>query len=39
MFDLLPEQIESENKSEIANLPLEQKIKVLSKFTVLIKSK
>ena len=39
MFDLLPEQIESENKSEIANLPLEQKIKVLSKFTVLVKSK
>lgn len=39
LYELLPEKIETENKNEIAGLTLEQKIKLLSKFTVLIKSK
>lgn len=39
LFELLPDPIEMENKSELATLPLEQKIKLLSNFTVLIKSK
>jgi S1-C subfamily serine protease len=39
LFDLLPEPIEMDNKNEIVGLSLEQKIKLLSNFTVLIKSK
>jgi S1-C subfamily serine protease len=39
LYDLLPDQIETASKNEIAGLPLEQKIKLLSNFTVLIKSK
>jgi len=39
LYELLPESIEMETKNEIAGLSLEQKIKVLSNFTVLIKSK
>lgn len=39
LYELLPEKIETEDKNEIAGLTLEQKIKLLSKFTVLIKSK
>lgn len=39
LIELLPEQIETESKTDLVSLSLEQKIKVLSKFTVLIKSK
>jgi S1-C subfamily serine protease len=39
LFELLPEPIEMQNKNEISELALEQKIKLLSNFTVLIKSK
>jgi S1-C subfamily serine protease len=39
LYDLLPEPIEMDNKNEITGLTLEQKIKLLSNFTVLIKSK
>lgn len=39
LYDLLPEPIEMENKNELVGLTLEQKIKLLSNFTVLIKSK
>lgn len=39
LYDLLPEPIELDNKNEITGLTLEQKIKLLSNFTVLIKSK
>ena len=39
LYELLPEQIEEVAKSEIATLSLENKIKLLSNFTVLIKSK
>lgn len=39
LYELLPEKIETDNKNLVASLPLEQKIKLLSNFTVLIKSK
>ena len=39
LFELLPEPIEMQSKNEISGLALEQKIKLLSNFTVLIKSK
>jgi S1-C subfamily serine protease len=39
LLELLPETIETESKLDLAAMNLEQKIKLLSKFTVLIKSK
>ena len=39
LYELLPEAIETNNKNLVGGLSLEQKIKLLSNFTVLIKSK
>lgn len=39
LFELLPENIETTNKNLVSGLTLENKIKLLSNFTVLIKSK
>lgn len=39
LYELLPEQIEISNSNAMLGLSLEQKIKLLSNFTVLIKSK
>jgi serine protease Do len=39
LYELLPENIETTNKNLVSGLTLEDKIKLLSNFTVLIKSK
>ena len=39
LYELLPEQIEMNNSNTMISLSFEQKIKLLSNFTVLIKSK
>ena len=39
LLELLPDTIETESKIDLATMNLEQKIKLFSKFTVLIKSK
>ena len=39
LYELLPDEIEIVTKSDLANLSLENKIKLLSNFAVLIKSK